>query len=144
MNKKLPRDIGHQVDDLVITCIDHRFQHLYADELAQDGVERADWVSYQGSSKAVADGTLIPSIEISNRLHDIKNVWIYDHTDCGAFGGLEAFGSDENEEMRSHFESMERAVKAIEKVLPHLTVVTYIVDLDGKKHKPGTKAGPDR
>lgn len=141
MNELKPRDIQHQVDDLVITCMDHRFQrtfgHILKDEYQVD-IESSDRVSYPGASKAVADGTLIPAIQTSHRLHDIKNVWLVDHTDCGGFGGLESHDNDEHKETEVHLETLVRAREAIHKVLPELLVTVFVVTLSGDSIEPPT------
>jgi carbonic anhydrase len=81
----------------------------------------------------VADGTLIPQIQKSHSLHDISNVWVIDHADCGGFGGLAEYEDDETKEAQAHFESLTRAKQAIHKVLPRLVVTTFLIDLDGEK-----------
>lgn len=136
MNKLKPRDIAPKTDNLVITCMDLRFHKITRQVLLEDykvDVEESDRLILAGSSKAVADGTLIPQIEKSHELHGISNVWVVDHADCGGFGGIAAFENDESKEAQAHFESMARAQEAIHKVLPELVVTTFLINLDGEK-----------
>lgn len=135
MNELKPKDTQHNVDDLVVTCMDHRFQRVIRERLQEEyqvDIERSDRLAYAGASKAVADGTLIPQIELSHKLHDIKNVYVVDHTDCGGFGGLAAHENNEQNEIDSHMGSMARAQEAIHKVLPQLVVTCFVVTLEGK------------
>lgn len=137
MDEIKPRDMPHNVNDCVITCMDHRFQQLIYQKLKNEHhLERYDRLAWAGSSKAVADGTLIPQIQASHRLHNIKKVWIWDHTDCGGFGGLAAFGNDEPKEIQAHFESQKKAAAAIHQVLPQLAVNTFVINLEGEAIKP--------
>ncbi|HET9721534.1 MAG TPA: carbonic anhydrase [Candidatus Saccharimonadales bacterium] len=134
-----PRGINKNVDNLVITCIDHRFQRVIAKLLKDEhrvDIEASDRIAYAGASKAVADGTLISNIQISYRLHNIKNIWLIDHTDCGGFGGLKAYEDDEQKEVQAHFDSFSQATEAIKNVLPQLKVNVFVVSLDGESIKP--------
>ena len=134
MKEHKPKDMPNNVDNLVITCIDHRFQRAIRERLQADyqvDIESSDRLAYAGASKAVADGTLIPQIQLSHELHDIKNVYVVDHTDCGGFGGLKAHDEDESKEIASHMESITRAQEAVHKVLPHLVVTSFVVNLEG-------------
>ena len=135
-----PIEMRHEIDDLVITCMDHRF-HGPIREFLQDkfdmNIDRMDRLTEAGSSKKVVSGELIPSIQTSYKLHKIKNVWVFDHTDCGGFGGLEAYEFDENKEAEDHFKSLARAQEAIHKVLPQLMVKTFVIGLHGEEIKPG-------
>ena len=135
MNERQPKDYPHNVDNLVITCMDFRFQKAIREQLQekyQVDIESSDRIAYPGASKAIADGTLIPTIQLSHQLHDIKNVYVIDHTDCGGFGGLAAHENDERKEIASHMDSMTRAQEAIRMVLPQLVVTSFVVNLEGE------------
>lgn len=125
----------HNVDNLVITCMDFRFQRFIRECLQEEygvDIERSDRLALAGSSKAVVDGILLPQIQDSHRLHDIKNVYVIDHLDCGGFGGQAAFDNDEQKETAAHIDSLDRAADAIHKILPQIIVVTNIIGLDGQ------------
>src|SRR3989344_5369005 len=87
----------HTCKALIIHCIDFRFgkaikKYLEDKNLLGD----IDIVSVAGAVKNNAD-FLMKQIDISKRLHDIKEVILMNHTDCGAYGGRKAFGSAEDE-----------------------------------------------
>jgi carbonic anhydrase len=132
---KKPIDTKHQTDNLVITCIDHRFQRAISDVLKKRGVDihTADRLAFPGCSSAVADGNLTDSVKISSKLHDIKNVWLVDHLDCGAFGGLAAYANSAAKETGAHASSLAKAKQVINQCLPELKVQTLIVGLDGNE-----------
>jgi hypothetical protein len=119
--------------------MDHRFQEpigeLLKDEFDID-IKHVDRLAIGGSSMGVVDGSLMPSIQIAYEKHSAKNVWLFDHTDCGGFGGLQAFDNDEAREVQSHFDSLKRAKEAIHKVLPRLVVTTFVIKLDGEAVSP--------
>jgi carbonic anhydrase len=129
-----PADKPNEVNDIVITCMDHRYQEPIGKLLKEKhnvDINHVDRLAIGGSSKGVADGTLMPSIQIAFDKHHARNVWLFDHTDCGGFGGLNAFENDEQKEAQAHFESLDRAQEALHKLLPELLVVTYVIGLDG-------------
>jgi hypothetical protein len=119
-----------EVEELVIPCSDHRFQHAFDAVIKSNGVDRADRINYPGPSLAIGNGTLLPAIEKLHSLHDFSTVRILDHTDCGAFGGLEAFNGDELKEAEEHFRKLSIAKKAIHTILPHITVVEHVVGIE--------------
>ncbi len=135
MGERKPRDIPKRVDHIVITCMDFRYLETI-DQLLKDkhGINmlRTDFLSIGGASKGVVDGSLMPSIKIGYEKHGVKNVYIFDHIDCGGFGGQEAYDNDEQKEADDHFESQDRAQEAVHKIMPELEVVCYVIGLDGE------------
>jgi carbonic anhydrase len=139
MAEPKPCDIPEQTDNLVITCMDHRYHKVIREILLRDyevDIDEADRLILAGSSMAVADRSLLPQIKKSHDLHDISTVWVIDHSDCGGFGGLEKYDGDESKEQQAHFESMARAQQAIHRVLPQLVVTSFLVNFDGEKVLP--------
>jgi len=53
------------------------------------------------------------------------------HSDCGAYGGLEAFGGDAQAEARHHADELRRAAACLRQALPGVSVVCYYVDFEG-------------
>lgn len=132
MPDKKPGEMGKATNDLLITCMDFRFQPWFPEKMAELDIETADRLSYPGSSLAVADGTLLPSIRIAKDLHAIKRVVIFDHLDCGAYKlGRENYGSDSESQSVSHREVIEKARVEIGKIVSGVTVEAHILDLEG-------------
>lgn len=135
MDKLKPGDKPKEVDNVVITCMDFRYQETIRQILQEThgiDIDNVDRLSIGGSSKGVTDGTFTESLQIANEKHSTRNVFLFDHIDCGGFGGLAAFDGDEQKEARAHFEEQDRAVQVINKVLPEFVVVTYVIGMDGE------------
>ena len=60
-------------------------------------------------------------IDISVNLHKIQEVILCNHTDCGAYGGSQAFGSSE-EEYKFHVEELKKAKEMILAKYPSLKI----------------------
>lgn len=131
MSELKPRDIPKKVENLVITCSDHRFQRMMSEHLLQEhevDIERSDRLALPGASKSVVDGTLIPYIQALHELHDFETVWVIDHQGCGVFPAFD----NEREENQVHSGSLGKAAEGINMVLPQVVVVKFIATLDGE------------
>jgi hypothetical protein len=53
------------------------------------------------------------------------------HSDCGAYGGLAAFGDDAEAEARHHRDELHRAAAEVIKAIPGVRVDGYFVDFEG-------------
>lgn len=121
---------NHHTDNLVISCIDFRFQHLVDDWIGKN-LGTADLVSVAGSAKCIIDeesrGFLLKQIELSSNLHGIKTLIMIDHADCGAYGGSKAFNSTEDE-LRAHAENMRKAANVVHSQFPRLEIRLFMMD----------------
>lgn len=121
--------MGHTCRGLVIACMDFRLQEKIRDFLIEEGMlGNCDIVTYAGGVKdiAAADGDgLLNQVKLSKKLHDIHEVLLVNHTDCGAYGGRSAFPS-EAKEVETHLEELQRAKRNILAMSPALTVRTLI------------------
>lgn len=135
MEKVKPGDKPKQVDNIVITCMDFRYHESIRDLLKDEhdvNIDQADQLSIGGSSTGIVDGSLMPSIQIAYDSHHTRNLYMFDHIDCGGFGSLKAFDNDAQKEAQAHFESIDKAQGIISKVMPEMVLVTYLMGLDGK------------
>lgn len=110
-------------DSILISCIDFRLQK-YIETFANKklGVKNYDHVSLAGG---VFDFyTVLKQVEISNRLHSIKNVVLVNHEDCGAYGREGSF--------KRHKTDLMEAERKIEALFPHLDVAIYYLKLNGE------------
>lgn len=132
-----PIEINRQeVDDLVITCSDHRFQEAFQAILEAKCIDRADRITYPGPSMAIADQSLMPAIVKLEDLHSFTTIHVFDHIDCGAFGGLEEYDWNEYAEARAHFRMLRAARGVIHHTLPHITVVEHVVGVHEEITEP--------
>jgi carbonic anhydrase len=124
-----PIDLSKKrVDDLVVWCSDFRYQEAFVQVTEEEyGIQNADRIVFPGPSMAIADGTLIPAIKKLHSLHGFNEVNVFDHIDCGAFGGLEAFDGDEDEEAKKHFKVLKLAKEAIKHTIPDLSVNGHLL-----------------
>lgn len=119
----------HHCKALVLHCIDFRFGKAIKEFLEENQLlDNCDIVSLAGAAKNFAEppapyfmDTVLTQLEISYRLHQISQVILMNHTDCGAYGGKEAFESAEAEYER-HISDMKKAEEMIKKNFPDLQV----------------------
>lgn len=111
---------GHNAEALVIMCMDFRFENAVNQYVNEElGLKSHDLVAIAGASKSLVDPlqpadreTILEQIALSIKLHHIPRVVLIDHADCGAYGGVKAFGSLEKEK-EAQSENMRKAAALI-------------------------------
>ena len=128
----------YQCDAAVVWCFDHRFQPGFGEFLKKIGIVYEDPIKIAGGAKSLASPEqesdrefVLEQIRKSIRLHGTKRVILKLHSDCGAYGGLKAFGGDAAAEARHHEQELRRAAEFLSKALPGLQIEAYFVDFDG-------------
>ncbi|MFA6005687.1 MAG: carbonic anhydrase [Patescibacteria group bacterium] len=118
--------MAHICDAAVVACIDFRFQKFIRDwtdkELAG---KKFDYIGFAGSTKNL--DTVLGQIDISVRLHQIKQVVLIHHEECGAYG---AESTPER-----HTTDLKKAQETVLGKWPQLTVDLYYLHLDGTFEK---------
>jgi hypothetical protein len=106
--------------------------------LKRIGVTNPDPIRIAGGAKGLASPEresdrqfVIDQIRTSVRLHGTKLVILKLHSDCGAYGGLEAFGGDARAEAEHHEAELLRAAECLRAAMPGIEVRGYFVDFDG-------------
>ncbi|MGO4879501.1 MAG: carbonic anhydrase [Bryobacteraceae bacterium] len=132
-----PREPYH-CDAAVVWCYDQRFEAVLRKLLKRIGVARADHIRLAGGAKSLATPEresdrefVLDQIRKSVRLHGTDRVVLMVHSDCGAYGGLAAFGGDADAEARHHSDELQRASACLRQAFPDLAVESYAVDFDG-------------
>ncbi len=133
--------VSHKAKALLITCMDYRFIDSFYKEAEELGIEHSyDRVALAGDIKNLVkpakpnDAELIlRQIEISKELHDIDEVVIISHQNCGAYGELK--GLPEEEERRVHTEDLQAAKRVILDRIPGIKVLTYFATLKEGNHE---------
>ncbi len=116
--------MSHTCKALVVHCIDFRLQKAIKKYLEEHGLlGNCDIVSVAGGVKN--HDFVMSQIEVSQRLHNISQVILMNHTDCGAYGGKVAFVSDE-EENRTHEADLKKAKDAVLTKYPGLKIKAVI------------------
>lgn len=132
-----PRE-RYKSDAAVVWCYDHRFSVAFTKLLKREGVKNADPIRVAGGAKVLASPDqesdrkfVLEQIRISMKLHDTDTVILMLHSDCGAYGGLAAFGHDVQSEAENHRREMHRAAEFLKREIPELNVKAYFVDFGG-------------
>lgn len=113
----------HKCDAIVVNCIDFRFQKYIRDWIGTwlNG-KTFDFVGFAGATKDLA--TIMGQIDISVKLHQITEVYLIHHEDCGAYG-------DQSTPDR-HRQDLIKAKQAIQAKYPYLRIHMYYLHLDGR------------
>lgn len=131
----------------IVWCFDHRFWGLLNEFLKErfsdvhfdlvmlaGGAESLATNQFPGSlaSNRFRDPTVLDQIVTSIKLHETNRVILMTHSDCGAFGGLSAFGDDPEREFAAHSRILvEVATYVKQKLGEKLEVEAYFADFDG-------------
>ena len=77
--------------------------------------------------------TVDDHIGLAKKLHNIKEIIVIDHMDCGAYRLLyEKPQISKNEEISLHKENFDKFRELIKNTYPELEVSTYLMNLNGK------------
>lgn len=112
----------HTCQAIVITCIDFRFQEFidrWIDE--KYGKRNFDRVAFAGGVFDLE--TVLKQVKISSRLHEIKEVVLINHEECGAYG--------EEGTHERHVADLKNAMQRIKDECGNLNTLAYYLHLDG-------------
>jgi len=129
----------YQCDAAVVWCFDSRFQLGLTKYLKRLGIENPDPIKIAGGAKSLASPDreadrefVLEQIRKSKALHGTKLVILMLHSDCGAYGGLEAaFGGNARAEAEHHEAELQRAAATISEQISGMEVQAYFIDFDG-------------
>ena len=124
---------------LVLSCMDFRFVNDTIGFLNKDYNDSYNKFSLAGASLGYNQetfkdwGTAFDKhIELSKQLHDIDEIIVVDHMDCGAYRILnEKPEMTKREEYQLHRQNLVKFKKVINQKHPSLKVTTFLVDTDG-------------
>jgi hypothetical protein len=129
---------NYQCDAAVVWCFDNRFQLGLAKYLKRQGITNSDPIKVAGGAKCLASPEresdrefLLDQIRKSIHLHGTKLVILMVHSDCGAYGGLAAFGGNAATEAQHHEEELRRAAECLRTAVPGIDTQAYFVDFEG-------------
>ncbi len=116
--------VEHKAEALAIHCIDYRFQEMIDQDLTQRGLNgNIDRIAWPGASKDLDQVT--EAAQVSIRLHDPDNAYIYEHEDCGAYG--------EDNSQETHKKNAQALAKKLKEIKPNLKISSHIATFDGIK-----------
>ena len=114
----------HKTEALAIHCIDFRFQDQIQEHLEYvQSLKDFDRISWPGASKDFDN--VSRAADISLKLHDPDQVYIYEHEDCGAYG--------KNNSEETHPKNAYKLKVFLQEKKPSVKVTTLIVTFDGIK-----------
>ncbi|MDF3047449.1 MAG: hypothetical protein K0R73_567 [Candidatus Midichloriaceae bacterium] len=136
---KDPATYKKTASTLLISCVDFRLRDETEALMEKIGLlDSYDEIVMPGASLAVMSEkhkhwaeTTKDIIGLLKDLHNIKQIILLDHKDCGAFKVVYGAKKVETDEICLHKSVMAAAAKKIQKSFPDLKVYTLIMGLDG-------------
>ncbi len=137
-----PREV-YRAGACVISCFDARFELAERKLLKRRGVAWADRVRVAGGAKGLASpddpaarAFLLRQVRLSVRLHATPAVLLVAHTDCGTYGGFQAFGCDPEREQAHHRSELAAAAAVLRAESPNLEVRAFFLGFDAAWEVP--------
>ena len=112
----------HICDDFIVACIDFRFQKYIKNWLKKNLQNKTyDYVGFAGSTKNL--DIIMGQLDISVRLHHVKEVILIHHEECGAYGAESTHDR--------HAADLKKAKEKINSLFPTLAINLFYLHLDG-------------
>lgn len=113
----------HQCTAIVISCMDFRLRkHLRKWAIKNLDVGGYDRVAIAGGVQNL--GVISDQVSLSKKLHDIHEVYLINHEDCGAYGADGAYAK--------HKEDLLFAKTILKHKFPKLSVIPLYLKLNGE------------
>ena len=132
------RTEAYRADACVVSCFDARFELVTRKFLRKRGIQWADPLKIAGGAKAFASPAeeserrfALGQVQTSMRLHGTNRVMLMIHSDCGAYGGLQAFGGNEEREAANHESELRIAAAFLKNNIPPIEVECYYLKFNG-------------
>ena len=128
----------YRADACVVSCFDARFELATRKFLKKREILWADPLKIAGGAKAFASPAdesersfALGQVRTSMRLHGTTRVMPMVHTDCGAYGGLRAFGDNEEREAANHESELRSATEFLKSNISPIEVECYYLKFTG-------------
>jgi len=128
----------YRADACVVSCFDARFELVTRKFLKKRGIWWADPLKIAGGAKTFASPAeesqrsfALEQVRTSMRLHRTSRVMSMLHSDCGAYGGLQAFDGNEEREASNHESELRTAADFLETSVPTIEVECYYLRFTG-------------
>lgn len=141
--------MAHTCKALMLGCIDYRFQTGFQQFVESENLKNdCDRLHVAGAVKGLVESEgrhpepaeglgddtvvrdyILGQIEISAKLHEIKEILLVNHRDCGAYGGTPAF-ADKAAEHEHHRNELLKAKALLENRFPSITIKTLFAEID--------------
>jgi carbonic anhydrase len=133
---------GHSCRACLVFCMDFRFHGPLRGFLVEKGLDKdgADIVRVAGAARSLVQSNvardrdfLQEQLAVSCRLHDVRQFYLVNHEDCGAYGQEQV--PDTDEELAMHSRDLRAARTLLEERFPTIEVLTYFMRLDGRAER---------
>jgi hypothetical protein len=131
-------DAAYVSDAVILGCFDSRFDLPFRKFLQRSGIHNPDVVKVAGGAKCLASpghesdrDFAVDQINTSIRLHKTPRAILMVHSDCGAYGGLEAFQGDTEAEAKHHEAELRSAAAFLVGAIPQIAVDSYFLNFEG-------------
>ncbi len=123
MSTKAKRHVAHECNAIVISCMDFRLRK-YLRAWASSTLDTGgyDRVAIAGGVKNL--GVIVDQVSLSAQLHNINEVYLINHEDCGAYGAEGSF--------EKHKEDLLFAQTIIEQKFPDMKIIPLYLKLNGE------------
>ena len=128
----------YRADACVVSCFDARFELVTRKFLKKRGIWWADPLKIAGGAKVFASPAdesertfALAQVRTSMRLHATSRVMLMVHSDCGAYGGLQAFNGNEEREAANHESELRVAAEFLKNNISEIEVECYYLKFTG-------------
>lgn len=128
----------YRADACVVSCFDARFDLATRKFLKKRGILTTDPLRIAGGAKVFASPAeesarsfALGQVQTSMQLHETNRLLLMVHSDCGAYGGLSAFGRDEAREATNHESELRNAAEFLKSHIPAIQVECYYLKFTG-------------
>jgi carbonic anhydrase len=128
----------YRADACVVSCFDARFELVTRKFLKKRGIWWADPLKIAGGAKVFASPAeesertfALAQVRTSMRLHATNRVMLMLHSDCGAYGGLQAFDGNEEREATNHESELRAAAEFLKSNISAIEVECYYLKFTG-------------
>jgi hypothetical protein len=127
---------------LVLGCIDPRFANSLAWYLTHSSELHMDYdlVTLAGASLGVLQTSyhswqpmFLDHIRLAIDLHDIQEIWVFDHMDCGMYKATLNLKEDDKEDI--HIEKLNELKVFLNEQFPKLGFSGFIININGSIKK---------
>ena len=125
-------------DAAVLSCFDERIRQTVSKFLKRRGILRPDMIVVAGGAKTLSSPRsdcerdfVLEQVRMSILLHNTRRVLLVSHSDCGARGGLAAFGGDRARESAHHEMELGHARDLVRARFPGIPVQGFFVNFEG-------------
>jgi hypothetical protein len=131
---------SHHAKAFVLSCIDFRLRDNITYNLTNlgykneydDSAVAGGSLGYNGLLHYNWSTTITDNIDLAIQLHDIEEILLIDHMQCGAYGSqYPTMVKGSNDEYNYHISNLNIAAQSLKIKYPDLIIKKYIISIDG-------------